>query len=224
MATVIGKQCVYARREARQDATGKWHPTFKTKGIIVKVKEGYYLVKWSRKTNEGYVDEYQWAKQEEVQVYGQPTSYKRFSMAVAIHKQQIAKTEAEATAAYNNSCNSCCNINCSEYKCPVYLAYKEALVRIEAENYVGPKAQQANRIIKIRKYTISPMASERKKAYHILNKASEFYDKKNSTKAVEIDDIIIQMDLDKTMGVAVIARLCEDRELTRVACLIRKIK
>lgn len=213
MATSIGKRCIYIGNDNGFLTKG-------AKGTIIGYKEGDYGVKWDKnKAVIGWVSPYHLQIEEKVKANNS------FYFNVAIHKQETAKTAKEAIVAFTMSCNKCCNLNCIEHKCPVFHAYKAALARIEGEIYAEKmKSNSDSYLLVVKSRKVSPIEGERKRIYHILNKASRFYESKNSDKAITIDEIIVQMDLDKTMGVAIVVKLCENRELKQVAKLIKEIK
>lgn len=217
MATSIGKRCVFIGENDALLNKG-------AKGTIISYQDGRYAVKWDRRTVKSNVVK-SLVSPYSIQIEEKAKKSNNFYFNVAIHKQETAKTVKEATAAFVASCNKCCNLNCVEHKCPVFHAHKAALARIEGE-ICAEKMKNNNEsyILVVKSRKVSPIEGERKRIYHILNKASKFYESKNSDKAITIDEIIVQMDLDKTMGVAIIAKLCENRELKQVAKLIKEIK
>lgn len=217
MATSIGKRCVFI--EGSDALLNKG-----AKGTIIGYESGKYLIKWDKRTVKNKITQ-SWVSPYLLQIEEKAKKSNNFYFSVAIHKQETAKTVKEATAAFTTSCNKCCNLNCVEHKCPIFHAYKTALARIEGERCAEKmKSNSGSYILVIKSRKVSPIEGERKRIYHILNKASKFYESKNSDKAITIDEIIVQMDLDKTMGVTIIAKLCENRELKQVAKLIKEIK
>lgn len=217
MATSIGKRCVFIGENDALVNKG-------AKGTIISYQDGRYAVKWDRRTVKSNVVK-SLVSPYSIQIEEKEKANNGFYFNVAIHKQETAKTVKEATAAFVASCNKCCNLNCVEHKCPIFHAHKAALARIESTICAEKiKNKSESYILVVRPRKVSPIEGERKRIYHILNKASKFYESKNSDKAITIDEIIVQMDLDKTMGVTIIAKLCENRELKQVAKLIKEIK
>lgn len=217
MATSIGKRCIFIGNNDALLNKG-------AKGTIVGYQDGRYAVKWDRRTVKSKVVK-SLVSPYLLQIEDKPKKDNNFYFNVAIHKQETAKTVKEATAAFTMSCDKCCNLNCVEHKCPIFHAYEAALARIEGERCAEKmKNNNESYVLVVKSRNVSPIEGERKRIYHILNKASKSYGAENSDKAITVDEIIVQMDLDKTMGIAIVAKLCENRELGQVAKLIKEIK